>query len=365
MEQIIKYFGFSPQYTILGRNISVTAILETITIILGIILGTAVIVALSSIFFAKIKNKLSTFQKSIVGNVLFICLGISLARFPLAGYHEGILTLLCINAIAAMGLSLLTGFTGIFSLGHAGFMALGAYTAAILTLRHSVHWLPAVIAGGVVAMVFAWAIGTLTLKLVGDYFAIVSIGFGEVLRLILENWQSFTRGARGIPGIPTFTSRYVAVGFFTVMGLLMFNLIYSKHGREFKAVRDDMIAASMMGCNTFQTKVLSLVLSAFFCGVAGALLAGFTSFIQPGIFDMMKSTELTSLVVFGGLGSMSGTLIAASIITLVTEIFRDISQYRMLIYGLILVLIMVLRSEGILGNREMWEFSTRNKAVKK
>ncbi|MCL1874730.1 MAG: branched-chain amino acid ABC transporter permease [Synergistaceae bacterium] len=264
-----------------------------------------------------------------------------------------------------MGLSLLTGFTGIFSLGHAGFLALGAYTAAILTLRHGVHWFSAVMAGGVVAMISAWVIGALTLKLVGDYFAIVSIGFGEVIKLVLENWQSFTRGARGIPGITTFTTRHVAVGFFTVMGLLMFNLIYSKHGREFKAVRDDMIAASMMGCNTFRTKTLSLMLSAFYCGVAGALLAGFTSFIQPSIFDMKKSTELTSLVVFGGLGSMSGTLIAASIITLITEIFRDISQYRMLIYGLVLVLIMVLRSEGILGNREMWELSTRRKAVKK
>jgi branched-chain amino acid transport system permease protein len=157
----------------------------------------------------------------------------------------------------------------------------------------------------------------------------------------------------------------VAVGFLTAMGLLMFNLIYSKHGREFKAVRDDMIAASMMGFNTTQTRVFSLMISAFYCGVSGALLAGFTSFIQPAMFDMMKSTELTSVVVFGGLGSMSGTFLGTSIITLVTELFRPISQYRMLIYGLILVLVMVFRPEGMLGNREMWEFFYRRKAAKK
>ena len=304
-------------------------------------------------------------KKSIIGNLLFICFGISLAIYPLAGYSRGILTLLCINAIAVMGVSLLTGFTGIFSLGHAAYLALGAYTAAILTMRHGVHWLPGIIAGGIVAMIVAWAIGVPTLRLVGDYYTIASIGLGEAIRLILENWQSFTRGARGIPGVPPFTSRYVAVGFFTVMGLLMFNLINSRHGREFRAVRDDMIAASMMGFNTPQVRVFALMISAFYCGVAGALLAGFMTFIQPAMFDMMKSTELTSIVVFGGLGSMSGTLIGVSIITLVTELFRPISQYRMFIYGLILVLVMVFRPEGILGNREIWQFFYRRKAVKK
>lgn len=304
-------------------------------------------------------------KKTTVGNILFICLGLSLALYPLAGYSEGIVTLLCINAIAAMGVSLLTGFAGVFSLGHAAYMAIGAYTAAILIVRHSMHWMPGIIAGGIVAMVIAWAIGVPTLRLVGDYYTIASIGLGETIRLILENWQSFTRGARGFPGIPTFTTRYVAVAFFTVMGIFMFNLINSRHGREFSAVRDDVLAASMMGFNTPNTRVFALVISAFYCGVSGALLAGFLSFIQPAMFDMMKSTELTSVVVFGGLGSMSGTLLGTSIITLVTELFRPISQYRMFIYGLILVLVMVFRPEGILGNREIWEFFSFKKEAKK
>lgn len=351
------------EIVIWDKTIYLNEVLHAVFIVVGIIAGTAILVAVTSMLYNQIRNRISLLQKSIVGNVLLICLGITLALYPLAGYSEGIVTLLCINAIAAMGVSILTGFTGIFSLGHAAYMAVGAYAAAILTVRHSVHWLPGILAGGVVAMIVAWAMVP-TLKLVGDYFTIASIGLGEVVRLILENWQSFTRGARGFPGISAFTTRYVAVGFLTIMGLLMFNMIYSRHGREFRSVRDDVIAASMMGFNTPRTKVFALLLSAFYCGVAGALLAGFTSFIQPSMFDMMKSTELTSIVVFGGLGSMSGTLVGTSIITLVTELFRPISLYRMLIYGLILVLIMVFRPEGLLGNREMWEFY-RRKAAKK
>ncbi|WP_213698130.1 branched-chain amino acid ABC transporter permease [Acetomicrobium sp.] len=270
------------------------------------------------------------------------------------GYIGGIIILLCINSIAVMGVSLLTGFTGIFSLGHAAYMALGAYTAAILTVEHGVHWFLAILAGGLLAMVVAYLIGIPTLKLMGDYYAIASIGLVESIRLILENWQSVTRGARGYPGIEGFTTLPVAVAFFLVMAIVMVNLINSRYGRAFKACRDDYLAASLMGYNTARYRVLSLAVSGFYCGVAGALLAGFMSFIQPVMFDMMKSTELTSMVVFGGLGSLSGTLLASVIITLVTELFRPISQYRMLIYGGVLVAIMVLRPEGIMGSKELW-----------
>lgn len=270
------------------------------------------------------------------------------------GYIGGIIILLCINSIAVMGVSLLTGFTGIFSLGHAAYMALGAYTAAILTVEHGVHWFLAILAGGMLAMVVAYLIGIPTLKLMGDYYAIASIGLVESIRLILENWQSVTRGARGYPGIEGFTTLPVAVAFFLVMAIVMVHLINSRYGRAFKACRDDYLAASLLGYNTARYRVLSLAVSGFYCGVAGALLAGFMSFIQPVMFDMMKSTELTSMVVFGGLGSLSGTLLASVIITLVTELFRPISQYRMLIYGGVLVAIMVLRPEGIMGSKELW-----------
>lgn len=271
----------------------------------------------------------------------------------MSGYAEGIVVLLCINAIAAMGVSLLTGFTGIFSLGHAAYMALGAYTTAILTVQHGVHFFPAIILGACVAVAVAFFIGIPTLKLMGDYYAIASIGLGEAIRLILENWQSVTRGARGYPGIDNYTTLPVALAFVVIMGIFMFNLINSRFGRACKACRDDHVAASLLGFNTARIRVVSLMISAFYCGVAGALLGGFLSFIQPVMFDMMKSTELTAVVVFGGLGSMSGCLLGTAVITLVTELFRPISQFRMLIYGAVLVIIMVLRPEGIMGNREL------------
>jgi branched-chain amino acid transport system permease protein len=295
-------------------------------------------------------------KKSLLSNAVFVLLGLTLAFWPLSGYQEGIIMLLCINCIAAMGVSLLTGFTGIFSLGHAAYMALGAYTAAILTVRHGYQWFPAIVAGGIIAMIVAWLIGMPTLRLTGDYYAIASIGLGEAIRLILENWQSFTRGARGFPGIPSYTNRGVAVAFFTVLGITMFNLIHSRLGRELKASRDDRVAASLMGFNTPASRMKALLISAFYCGISGALLGGYMNFIQPSMFDMMKSTELTAVVVFGGLGSMSGTLLGSAIVTWVMEYFRDISQYRMLIYGLLLVIVMVLRPEGLLGNREIWSF---------
>lgn len=269
------------------------------------------------------------------------------------GYAIGVITLLAINCVAALGVSLFTGFTGVFTLGHAGYMAIGAYTAAILTVEYGVHYIVAIIAGGILAMILAYLIGIPTLKLVGDYYAIVSLGLGEAIRLIIENWNSVTRGARGYPGIDGYTTMPVAVCFFIVLAVAMFFLVNSTYGRAFKACRDDYVAASLLGFNTAHFRVLSLAISGFYCGVSGGLLAGYMSFIQPVMFDMAKSTELVSVVVFGGLGSMSGCLIGTTILTLVTELFRPISQYRMLIYGLVLVLVMVLRPEGIMGTSEL------------
>ena len=269
------------------------------------------------------------------------------------GYSSGIITLLAINCIASLGVSLFTGFTGIYTLGHAGYMVIGAYTAAILTVQFNLHFVLAILAGGLLAMVCAYLIGLPTLKLAGDYYTIASLGLGEAIRLIIENWESVTRGARGYPGIDNYTTLPVVLAFFLVMTFGMFYLVNSRYGRAFKACRDDYVAASLLGFNTARCRVLSLAVSGFYCGVAGALLAGFISFIQPVMFDMAKSTELVSVVVLGGLGSMSGCLIGTAVLTLVTELFRPISKYRMLIYGLVLVLVMILRPEGIMGTNEL------------
>ena len=265
----------------------------------------------------------------------------------------GIITLLAINCVAALGVSLFTGFTGIFTLGHAGYMAIGAYTAAIMTSKYGVHFIPAIICGGLFAMSVAYLIGIPTLKLVGDYYTIASLGLGEAIRLVIENCESVTRGARGYPGIEPYTTLAVALLFLFIMGVAMFFLVNSNYGRAFKACRDDYVAASLLGFNTSHYRVLSLAVSGFYCGVSGALLAGFMSFIQPVMFDMAKSTELVSIVVFGGLGSISGTLLGTTILTLVTELFRPISQYRMLIYGLVLVFVMIFRPEGLMGRNEL------------
>ena len=271
----------------------------------------------------------------------------------MSGYSSGIIILLAINCIASLGVSLFTGFTGIYTLGHAGYMVIGAYTAAILTVQFHVNFILAILAGGLFAMICAYLIGLPTLKLVGDYYTIASLGLGEAIRLVLENWESVTRGARGYPGIDNFTTLPVVLAFFLVMTCGMFYLVNSRFGRAFKACRDDYVAASLLGFNTARYRVLSLAISGFYCGVAGALLAGFISFIQPVMFDMAKSTELVSVVVLGGLGSMSGCLIGTTILTLVTELFRPISKYRMLIYGLVLVLVMILRPEGLMGTNEL------------
>ena len=202
-------------------------------------------------------------------------------------------------------------------------------------------------------MLVAYLIGVPTLRLVGDYYSIASLGLGEAIRLIIENGGDLTRGARGYPGIDAFSTLPVAVSFLLVMATGMFFLINSSYGRAFKACRDDNQAAALLGLNTARCRVLSLAISGFYCGIAGALMAGYMSFIQPVMFDSAKSTELVALVVFGGLGSMSGCLSGTVILTLVTELFRPISQYRMLIYGLVLVLIMVARPEGLLGQNEL------------
>ncbi|MBR0074470.1 MAG: branched-chain amino acid ABC transporter permease [Synergistaceae bacterium] len=288
-------------------------------------------------------------------NIILILIGLALALWPLGGYQEGIIILMCINCVAAMGVSILTGFTGIFTLGHAAYMALGAYTAAILTVRYGISVFPSIMAGGFMAILVAWLIGLPTLRLTGDYYAIASLGLCEAIRLILENWQSFTRGSRGFPGIEPYTTRGFAVTIFIFLAIITFNFLESRLGRELKASRDDGVAASLMGFDTHKSKMKALVISAFYCGISGALLGGYMGFIQPSMFDMMKSTELTAVVVFGGLGSLSGTILGSAAITLIMEYFRDISQYRMLIYGLLLVIIMVFRPEGLLGSREIWD----------
>jgi branched-chain amino acid transport system permease protein len=270
------------------------------------------------------------------------------------GYVVGVLILSAVQAIATVGLALFTGFTGQFSLGHAAFMAIGAYTAAILTHFFGVPFLLAILAGAVTATLSSYVIGipTLKAKLRSDYFAIATLGFGEAVRVLLENLE-ITQGARGLPGIDRLTDLPVALVALAIITWLAWNYIRSRFGWRAVAVREDAIAAEMIGVNVFQTKLRSLACSAAFCGVAGALLAHYLMFIQPAMFTGVQSTALITAVVAGGIGSLTGPILAAAVFVMLPEFLRVASMWRLVIYGLMLILIMIFRPAGLMGYREL------------
>lgn len=267
-------------------------------------------------------------------------------------YYIGVAILICCNIIAVLGLSLLTGFTGIFSFGHAAYMALGAYTAAIVTVQAGLPFAVGILAAIVVAAVIGYLIGIPTLKLVGDYFAIVMLGVGEATKLILDNLTDFTGGARGMGGIQQHTSLLVAFIIMAASVLFVRNIIRSRYGRCFMAIREDNLAAECCGVDTFKMKKISLTISAGLGGLAGALYAHYITYIQPIMFNADKSTELAASVVFGGLGSLSGSIVATVILTGLPEILRPLYEWRLVLYGLLLVATIVLRPQGLMGGKE-------------
>ena len=268
------------------------------------------------------------------------------------GYFLGIGTLICCNIIVVIGLSLLTGFTGIFSFGHAAYMALGAYTAAILTTKLGVPFFLALIVAVMLAALAGRLIGIPTLRLVGDYFAIAMLGLGETVRLLLDNGGKFTGGARGFGNIPGKTTLPIAFVLMVLSVLIMRNIIGSRYGRCFMAIREDELAAECCGIDTFDKKKTALTISAAFGGLGGALFAHYITYIQPIMFDMAKSTEIAAAVVFGGLGSLSGSIIASIILIGIPELLRPLYQWRLVFYGLLLVGTIVIRPQGLMGGRE-------------
>lgn len=267
-------------------------------------------------------------------------------------YILGIFTLAGINLMTVLGLSLLTGFTGLFSFGHAGFMAIGGYTAAMMTVKFQWPFIPALLAGGLVAALVSAALGKVTLKLKGDYFCIATLGFGEAIRLILDNVQYFG-GARGWPGIPNYTNFWNVLGINIVAIIVLANLIRSRHGRSMIAIREEELASQIVGINVFKYKMTSLMISAAYAGIAGGLMGHYMTFLQPKMFSLAKSTELTIIVIFGGLGSISGSVLGALVLTSLPEILRAFSQWRLVFYGLAVIFIMISRPEGLMGGYEL------------
>lgn len=269
-------------------------------------------------------------------------------------YLTGVLTVICINVVATTGLAVFTGFTGLFSLGHAAFVAIGAYTAGILTYFYRCPYPLALLAGALSAAAAGLLIGypTLRAKLRSDYFAIATLGFGEAVRVLLENLD-ITQGARGLPGIAHYTSLPVAAASAAVVLLLARNLLQSHFGREAVAVREDHVAAEIMGVDVMRARMRSLLFSAAAAGFSGGLFAHYFNFIQPAMFTSVLSTQLTAAVVCGGMGSLTGPALATAIFVGIPELLRVASMWRLVAYGALLVAIMVFRPQGLLGYREL------------
>lgn len=270
-------------------------------------------------------------------------------------YYSGILVMVCINIILAVSLNLSTGFLGQLILGHAGFMSVGAYSAALFSLHSglpsAVAFPLALVFGGLVAAVFGVLIGVPALRLKGDYLAIITLGFGEIIRVIIINLQ-FTGGARGLRGIPMLTNFNWVYLLAVLTVVIIFAFIRSRHGRAVISIREDEIAAEASGINTTYYKLLAFVMSAFFAGIAGALYAHHIGILVPTKFDFNYSVEILVMVVLGGMGSITGSVISATVLTILPEALREFASYRMLLYSVVLICVMLFRPSGLLGQYE-------------
>lgn len=257
-----------------------------------------------------------------------------------------------INIILAVSLNLITGFTGQFSLGHAAFMAIGAYVSAIATAKFDLPFAAAILFGAIAASLAGIVIGIPTLRLKGDYLAIATLGFGEIVRILLLN-NEYVGGASGFNDIPQ-TTNWTWLYFLTAATVILIkNFINSKSGRACIAIREDEIASEAMGINTTFYKVLAFAIGAFFAGIAGALYSGYFYFIKPDAFGFMKSIDILIILVFGGMGSIAGSIAGAIVLSLISLLLQGIPELRMVIYSLILFLIMVYRPQGLLGNYKL------------
>ncbi|MDR2179620.1 MAG: branched-chain amino acid ABC transporter permease [Synergistaceae bacterium] len=274
-------------------------------------------------------------------------------------YELNVVMLACINMIAVLGLAVFTGFTGLFSLGHAAFVGIGAYTSGVLTYHWNVPFFFALLAGVAAAGLSSLIIGipTLRAKLRSDYFAISILGFGEALRVCLEN-LSVTNGARGL-SVDELSNTAWILGTLAFSLLVTRNFLKSRFGALFVAIREDPIAAEMAGIDLFRMRLLSLVVSAGLCGASGVLLAHRLAFIQPVMFTLTQSTQLLASVIAGGIGSLSGPVIVSFVFTALPEMLRWLNMWRLPAYGLLLVLIMIYRPQGLLGYRELSDLFRR------
>lgn len=275
-------------------------------------------------------------------------------------YVLHVATLSGIYVVLTLSLNLVTGFCGQFSLGHAGFYGIGAYTAALLAVHGGTAFPVNLAAAAATAGIVGFLIGLPTLRLGGIYLAMATLGFGEIIHLVLLNWLSLTRGPLGIPGIPPpsllgvdlgtpVRQYYVALALALGTVFVVSRLIDSRFGEAIQAIREDEIAADAMGVPTTRLKVMTFTISAAIAGVAGAFFAHYASFVSPSSFTLVESILVLSLLIFGGMGSVEGSIAGAVILTVAPEAFRFLAEYRMVIYGAILLGLVLYRPQGLLG----------------
>jgi len=325
---------------------------------------------------------------AVLLGIMFIILLI--ADLFLDSYVRRILNLCAIYTILGLSMNLINGFTGLFSLGHAGFMGVGAYVVAIFTvpvaMRAQVFYLKpmhpaianiqlpfiaAVVLGGLLAAFVAFLIGAPVLRLKGDYLAIATLGFSEIIRIVITNAQTITNGPLGIKDIPPISNLWLIYGITLVSAVFILLLINSSYGRAFKAIREDEVAAEAMGINLFKHKVLSFMIGAFFAGVGGGLFGALLGTVDPKQFLFTLTYNFLLIIVLGGMGSVSGTVISAFIVTIGLEWLRVLDEpldlgfvtipfkpgLRMVIFSLLLMIIVLFYRNGLMGNKEFtWDF---------
>ncbi|WP_026572600.1 branched-chain amino acid ABC transporter permease [Bacillus sp. UNC438CL73TsuS30] len=303
------------------------------------------------------------FWSSIVLAVVFsVVIQVLINGGTLNQFYVNTLFFIGINIILAASLHLIIGITGQFSIGHAGFLAVGAYASAIVTMKLGLPFPVAILAGGIGAAITGLIIGIPTLRLKGDYLAIATLGFGEIVRIVLLNID-YVGGASGMT-VSHLTTWPWLIGCVILTIVVIVNFTNSTHGRACISIRENEIAADAMGINTTYYKVAAFAIGAFFAGVAGALYAHNFYIIQPTNFGFLKSFDILIFVVLGGLGSMSGAVIAAILLTIISTFLQGFPEVRMIVYSLVLVIMMLYRPQGLLGTKEITSFFKGGKSVK-
>jgi len=292
---------------------------------------------------------------------VFAAFGVSYFSDRIDPYYLDVLTGVGINVLLAVSLNLVNGYTGQFSLGHAGFMSIGAYGSAAITVllgpnllgsaggsagQQALLFLGALLLGGLAAAVAGLLVGIPSLRLKGDYLALVTLGFGEIIRVIFQNVDALG-GALGLNGIPNYTTVFWVYGFVALAVFTVVCLVHSTYGRGFIATHDDEVASEAVGLNTTRYKIVAFVVGAFFAGIAGGLYGHFKLTITPTGFDFTKSIEIVVMVILGGMGNTPGVILAAVLLTLLPEVLRSMEQYRMIIYSFLLIVLMLVRPQGL------------------